>query len=106
VAHAAARRTGSRRLLATCCRAPNARTRWQRRADVHDAPQARTSLARPRCSTRWGSTSWTHGSTSLDGGMSLDTYLVLEGHGAPVADKQRATRSSSNCGACCRARRP
>jgi len=28
--------------------------------------------------------------TSLDGGMSLDTYFVLEDTGAPVADKQRA----------------
>ena len=28
--------------------------------------------------------------TSLEGGMSLDTYLVLEDNGAPIADRHRA----------------
>jgi len=44
--------------------------------------------------------------TPLDGGLGLDTYLVLEDTGLPIADRQRATRSSSSCAGSCSAPQP
>ena len=69
--------------------------------DVHARIGSTTSRARRRCSTSWASTSSMRASRRLDGGFSLDIYLVLEDTGD--ADRRSPPHSRDRAAAAARA---